>query len=49
MAFGRPAVKANSVNAQYVGEVAEPPWFDLLQDGYFFAFCISAVALPKRA
>lgn len=48
-AFGCLAVEADPANAQYLREMVEPSRFDLVQDDYLFAFCISAVALPIRA
>jgi len=40
-------IKRTLADIQESPEVASPSWLDLLlQDGYFFEFCISAVALP---
>lgn len=35
------------IDTKRSGEVSQPSWIDLFQDGYFFDFCISAVALPS--
>lgn len=42
-----PHVDAGPAHTQHAGEVFQPSRFDLFQDGYFFDFCISAVARPS--
>ena len=45
----RRLVVATLGNTKLCQEISAPSRFDLIQDGYLFAFCISAVARPSRA